>query len=92
MMEKLKVLSIEAVGGILTAEIYADDGRYVGHIFGQRIPFAKVLDPGQTAPIAEEEDYGPVELSADTEPELIQAIKEIVTSDIGNVIRMNEAP
>lgn len=89
-MEKLRSFSIEAVGGILTAEIYADDGRYVGHIFGQRIPFAKELDPGQAAPIAGDEEYGPVELSANTEPELIQDIQEKVAHDIGNVIRMNE--
>jgi len=92
MMEKLQAFHIEVVGGILTAEIYADDGRYVGHIFGQRIPFAKVLDPGEAAPIVEEEGYGSVELSADTMQELIQAIKERVASDIGNVIKMNETP
>ncbi len=91
-MEKLKSFRIEAVGGILTAEIYANDGQYVGRIFGQRIPLAQISTPDQPTPIAEDEGYGPVELSADTEPELIQDIQEKVAHDIGNVIRMNEAP
>jgi len=92
MMGKLKSFSIEAVGGILTAELYADVGRYVAHISGQHIPSAQILKPGQPTPTVEDNPYGPIKLSADTEPELMQEIRATVTRDIGNIIKMDEMP
>jgi hypothetical protein len=86
-MEKIDELHINAIGGMLVAEIFTDDGRYIAHISGQLVPLTPIKKPGDPIPIMKDKDYGPVEVTAETKPELMVAIRERIERDVGRIFK-----
>lgn len=86
-MEKINEFPIIVIGGMLNVEISIDVDHYVGRISGYLVPLASIMEPGDPTPIMNDKDYGPVDVTAETEPELMATIRKRIEEDVGKIIK-----
>ena len=85
-LEKLKELDIETRGFHLIVEMVFDEGDYKGKITGERVQMAPIKVPGKKDATLVEDKIDPIEISRDTENDLVEAINQRIESEFGTII------
>ena len=78
-MKKYKEFSAQARNGIFTIVVYRGISPPFKAIITGVLPgFAKIIRPGESTPIMEEEEFGPVEVEENFENMVIEKAKVVI--------------
>ncbi len=90
-MEKYKEFSVQARNGIFTIVVYRGiTPPFKAIITGVLPGLAKIIRPGESTPIMEEEEFGPVEVEENFENTVIEKAKVVIEKKSGPVISCKE--